>query len=165
MTTALLLLFAAVWPRGDAYILHVGQTNVTLTSSTMAVQDLPAIYRRLGEGSYLWVREGGHEYVTRDPQLLSEAEALWAPAQALKPEERAIDDEERELDHRIDAIEDHRATAEPGELEKLRARYSVVSRRERELDQKSEAMERQIEADLRQVIDEAIRSGRMKRLR
>ena len=165
MTTALLLLFAAVWPHGDAYILHVGRTNVTMTSSTVGVESLPAVYKRLGEGSYLWVREGGQEYVTRDAELLGQAEALWAPAQALKPEERAIDEEERELDRRIDALENHRTTASAGELEKLRARYKVVSRRERELDEQSEAMERRIESDLKQLIDEAIRSGRMKRFR
>ena len=83
----------------------------------------------------------------------------------MKPEERELSAEESRLDKRIDAIEDRRATAAPGELEQLRARYEAVERRLREVDQREEAMEKEIEAKLRQRIEEWIRDGRAKELR
>ena len=155
----------ASWRRGDAYMLHVGKTDVTMTSSTIDVNGLVAVRRRLGDGSYLWVRLDGREYVIRDEALLREATDLWAPVNALKPEEHELSAEERRLDKRIDAIEDRHATATRDELEDLRTRYRAVERRLRELDQRSEAMEKQIEAQLRDKIEEWIRDGRAKELR
>lgn len=153
----------AAWSRNDAYILRSGETDITRTSST--VEELVAAQRRLPQGPYLWVRLGSREYLIRDETVLDQAVALWAPIEAMKPEQRAVSEEESVLDRRIDAIEDRHATATEGELEQLRARDRVVSRRERELDQREEALEKVIEADLRQLVDEAIRSGRASRLR
>ena len=64
----------AAWRRGDAYMLHVGKTDVTMTSTT--VNELVALRRRLGDGSYLWVRLGSREYLIRDEALLRDAAAL-----------------------------------------------------------------------------------------
>lgn len=153
----------AAWRRGDAYVLHVGTTHVTMTSTTM--QELPKLLRRLGDGSYLWVRVSGREWMIRDAALLREAAAMWAPVDALAPEQHAVGREESKLDDRIDAIEDGKAKAAPGELERLRERYKVVSRRERELDERSEALEKVAEAKLRDLVDEAIRDGRATQLR
>lgn len=153
----------AAWNRDDAYILKAGNTDVTRTSST--IKELVAVTHRLGDPPYLWVRLGSHEYLIRDESVLREAVTLWAPVEAMKPEQREVSAEEERLDKRIDAIEDHKATAAPGELEELRARDKVVSRRERELDEREEALEKVIEVRLRQLVDEAIRSGRASRLR
>ena len=166
--TILLLAFLALttgaaWRRGDAYVLHAGKTNVTMTS--VSIRELPALLRRLGDASYLWVRLGSREWLIRDEALLREAAALWAPIEALRPEQDELGAEESRLDKRIDAIEDGKAKAEPGELARMRERDAVVSRRQRELDERSEAMEKVVEAKLRQVIDEAIRDGRAKELR
>jgi len=165
LLAVLALTTAAAWRRGDAYVLHVGKTDVTMTSSQVGIDSVVALQHRLGNGPYLWVRLGAREYLIRDEAFLREAEALWAPVQALKPEEHELDDEERRLDKRIDAIEDGKATAEPGELDELRARYRVVERRQRELDQRSDAMEKVIEAKLRDMVDVAIRDGRAQTLR
>lgn len=159
----LALTTAGAWRRGDAYILRTGKTHVIRTSTT--INELVPLQRRLGDTSYLWVRLDGREWLIRDEALLREAAALWAPIEALKPEERAVDAEESRLDHRIDAIEDGKAVAEPGELARLRERNAVVSRRQRELDKRSEALEKVAEAKLRDLIDEAIRDGRAKELR
>ena len=159
----LTLTTGAAWRRGDAYVLHVDKTNVTMTSVSM--RELPALLRRLGDTPYLWVRLGSREWLIRDEALLREAAALWAPIEALRPEQDELGAEESRLDKRIDAIEDGKAKAEPGELARLRERDAVVSRRQRELDERSEAMEKVVEAKLRQVIDEAIRDGRAKELR
>jgi len=166
--TILLLAFLALttgaaWRRGDAYVLHAGKTNVTMTS--VSIRELPALLRRLGDASYLWVRLGSREWLIRDEALLREAAALWAPIEALRPEQDELGAEESRLDKRIDAIEDGKAKAEPGELARLRERDAVVSRRQRELDERSEAMEKVVEAKLRDLIDEAIRDSRAKELR
>lgn len=158
----LALTTGAAWRRGDAYVLRAGNTDVTMTSTS--VGELPALLRRLGNPPYLWVRLGARQWLIRDEALLRQAVALWEPIEAMRPEERELGDEESRLDKRIDAIEDRRAKAEPGELARLRERYSIVSRRERELDERSEAMEKVVEAKLRQMVDEAIREGRAKEL-
>ena len=163
LLAVLALTSGAAWRRGDAYMLHAGKTDVTMTSTT--IDELVPLRRRLGDGSYLWVRMSGREWLIRDAALLREAAALWEPVEALKPEQRAVDREESELDKRIDAIEDGKAKGAPGELERLRERNAVVSRRQRELDQRSEALEKVAEAKLRDLVDEAIRDGRAKPLR
>jgi hypothetical protein len=160
----LVLTTGAAWRRGDAYMLHAGKTDVTMMGG-MPVSEVPALHRPLGDTSYLWVRLGTREWLIRDETLLREATALWAPIQALEPEQHGLGEEERRLDRRIDAIEDGKAKADPGELARLRQRYEGISRRERELDQRSEAMEKVVEAKLRQLVDEAIRDGRAKELR
>jgi len=154
---------AAAWSRSDAYILHSGDTDVTMASGSLS--DIVALHHRLGDTSYLWVRLGAREYLIRDESILGEAVALWAPIQAMRPEQEALNDEEERLDARIDAIEDGKATAAPGELAALRARDDIVRRRERELDEREEAMEKVVETKLRQVIDQAIRNGRATVLR
>lgn len=160
LLAVLALTTAAAWRRGDAYVLHRGDTQVTMTSTT--INQLVSLMRRLGDGPYLWARIDSREWLIRDDALLREAVALWAPVQALKPEEKAIDAEERQLDHRIDAIEDGKAKAEPGELARLRERNAVVSRRQRELDQRMEALEKVAEEQLRDLVGKAIRDGRAK---
>jgi beta-lactamase regulating signal transducer with metallopeptidase domain len=152
------------WRRGDAYILRAGHSDVSRSSTT--VEELVRVRKRLDEeGPYLWFRTGSREYLIRDEEVLRQADLLWADIDALKPEQRAVSDEERELDHRIDAIEDRNVTASAGELEQLRERDRVVSRRERELDQREEALEKVAEAKLRDLVDDAIRSGVARRLR
>ena len=154
---------AATWRHGDAYVLHSGKTDITMTSVSMS--ELPALRCRLGNTSYLWVRLGTREYLIRDESVLREAVELWAPIEAMKPEQEALSEEEERLDKRIDAIEDHKATAASGELEQLRARNEIVSRRQREIEEREQAMEKVVEAQLRQIIDQAIQSGRAKKLR
>lgn len=153
---------AATWNRGDAYILHAGKTDVSMTN--MSISELVA-RQHLGNASYLWARIRSHEYLIEDEGVLRDAVALWAPIEALKPEQQSLSDEEERLDARIDAIEDHEATASDGELERLRVRNEVVSRRQHELDEQEEAMEKVVEARLRTMIEDAIRTGRAKKLR
>jgi hypothetical protein len=165
LLAVLALTTAAAWRRGDAYVLHVGKTDVTMTSSEVSIDNVVALHHRLGNGPYLWVRVGAREYLIRDEAFLREAETLWAPVEALKPEQHELDAEERQLDKRIDAIEDGKVKRASGELEQLRDRMRVVERRQRELDQRSEAMEKVIEAKLRDMVDAAIRDGRAQTLR
>src|SRR5207248_2481458 len=57
----LALTTGAAWRRGDAYVLHAGKTNVTMTS--VSIRELPALLRRLGDTPYLWVRLGSREWL------------------------------------------------------------------------------------------------------
>ncbi|HEV2722114.1 MAG TPA: hypothetical protein VG323_18985 [Thermoanaerobaculia bacterium] len=152
----------AAWRRGDAYILHRGNEQVAMMSST--IEQMNGLMRRLGHEPYFWARIDGREWVIRDEAFLREAVALWAPVRELKPEEKALNAEERQLDKRIDAIEDHPRTAAPapGELDQLRARYRDVEQRLRELDHRMEAREKVAEETLRDLVDAAIRDGRAK---
>jgi hypothetical protein len=162
---ALGMLTAGAWRRGDAYVLHSGKTDVTMMSN-MSIDALVGLHKRLDESTpYFWMRIDGREYLVRDEAFLREATELWAPVQALKPEQKALDAEERRLDRRIDAIEDGDARAERGELSRLRERNREVSRRMRELDEREEAMEKVIEAKLRDLAEDAIRDGRARRQR
>jgi hypothetical protein len=161
--TILALSTAAAWRRGEAYMLHVGKTDVTMTSTN--IEELVSLRHRLGDGAYLWVRIGGREWLIRDEAFLREATAMWAPIQALEPEQHALGEEERRLDHRIDAVEDGKAKGEPGELARLRERDRVVSARQHEIEQRSEAMEKVVEAKLRVMVDQAIRDGLAKPMR
>ena len=77
--TILLLAFLALttgaaWRRGDAYVLHAGKTSVTMTS--VSIRELPALLRRLGDASYLWVRLGSREWLIRDEALLRGADVF-----------------------------------------------------------------------------------------
>src|SRR5213082_3137975 len=85
----LTLTIGAAWRRGDAYMLHAGKTDVTMMGG-MPVSELPALHRRLGDTSYLWVRLGTREWLIRDETLLREATALWAPIQALEREQHGL---------------------------------------------------------------------------
>jgi len=153
----------AAWRRGDAYVLNSGDTHVTMASGSLS--EIAALHERLGDSTYLWVRLSAREWIIRDESILREAVALWAPLQAMRPEQEALNDEEERLDARIDAIEDGKATAAPGELAALRERDDIVRRRERELDEREEAMEKVVEEKLRHVVDEAIRNGLAKAMR
>src|ERR1051325_783630 len=167
-TMLLLMLLAlstgAAWRRGDAYVLHFGKSDVTLRWGS-SIAFFVGLQKRLGGGSYLWTRIDGREYVIRDEAFLRDADALWAPAHALKPEEKALAAEERRPDPRIDAIEDGKATGEPGELQRLRERDRAVSARMRELEQRMDAMEKEIEAKLGAMVEQAIRDGRPRPMR
>ena len=162
----LLLATAAAWRPDDAYMLHVGKTDVIKMDVTnRTVREVVALRRRFGDEPFLWTRLAGREYLIRDKALLQQAAELWSPIEAMKPEQHMLGDEIRELDHRIDAIEDHRATGKPGELQQLRERYETLSRRERELDRRTDEMEKVVEPKLRDLVDEAIRDGRARELR
>jgi len=126
----------------------------------MTVDRLVAAHKRFSDSApYFWMRIDGREYLIRDETFLRQARALWAPVDALKPEQKELDKEERRLDRRIDAIEDGDDRADRSELQQLRERNRVVSRRMRELDEREEAMEKVIESKLRDMAEQAIRTG------
>ena len=167
-TSLILMLLAlttgAAWQHGDAYVLHSGTTDVTMMRGS-SLEFFNGLQQRLGNGSYLWTRIDGRDYLIRDEALLRDAEALWAPAHALKRERKTLQAEEKQLDRRIDAIEDGKAKAEPGELARLRERDRAISARTRELENRADAMETRIEAKLRIMVEQAIRDGRARPMR
>lgn len=159
-----ILLFAtiALFGHKDSYIISNGD-NATLSSGS--VDEIVAVHKRMPAKS-IWVRRGGREYVIVDETVRRRAMALFAPQMALEPEQEAVGREEAVLDREADRLSDlDRLTeAQQRRLEELHARLRVVSRREKELDEKEEALEQQAERDFWPLIDEAIQSGLARRL-
>jgi hypothetical protein len=59
------------------YVYFRGEEHTTMSGDT---RDLERARRvRQGKESLLWFRDGGQEYVIRDPDTLSQADALWKP--------------------------------------------------------------------------------------
>ena len=161
----LMVILAAVAMSGhqDAYIISVGN-NSTLSGATVA--DIVDVHKRM-PGQYIWVRRGGCEYVIADDATRRQALALFAPQRALEPEQEAVGREERRLDREADWLEDKEGRLTPAEkqrLAELREQLRVVARRERELDEREERLERDAERQFWPLIDTAIRSGQARPL-
>ena len=147
----------------DAYILATGDNN-TFNMGT-SIPEFNAQIKRFS-GRHIWVRRAGHEYLIRDETTILRAEALFAPEGRLSPEQAAIGREEARLDKEADRLEDkdNRTAAEDRQLDELRVKLRDVERREKELDAKQEALEREAERGFWQLVDSAIRAGTAKPL-
>jgi hypothetical protein len=161
-----LLLVAAVALMGssarkDAYIISAGD-NITYNADS-SVDNLQSIRKRMS-GRYIWVRRGGQEYVIRDEATIGRVETLFAPMAALAPEQAEVGRGEARLDRATDRLEDkgHLAPEEKQRLRELREQQHTVRQRERELDEREEALERVAERAFWNEIDSAIRAGTAK---
>jgi hypothetical protein len=77
-----------------AYLTNGGNISMSGTSKDIA----RARSFRQGSGPLLWFREGGQEYVVRDPDTLAQLEAVWKPG-------RELDVAEEKLDRQNDSLE------------------------------------------------------------
>jgi hypothetical protein len=152
------IIFATVsmFSHKDAYVISTGNNSAI---SGASVREIVAAVKRLPDKG-IWVKRGGREYVIVDETTEQQVLALFAPQRALAPEQEAVSREESRLDDQIDALEDrdHLTAAEERRLSELRAQMRVVSRRERELDEKEQELEREAERQFWSLIDGAIRS-------
>jgi hypothetical protein len=150
-------------PRRDAYLLHDGDTRITISGDS-SLDSIRALNQKFS-GDYLWVRRAGKEYLIRDPVLLDRMRALFAPEHALAPQQAAIAREEKDLDHEEDALDDDEHDEKTSaRLSDIHTRQEDISRRESELDRREEELERQAEAALWPLVDDAIRDGSAVRL-
>ena len=160
ITAAALMLASS--SRKDAYIISIGN-NTTISGSD--IDTLVAMQKRLNGSRYVWVRRAGREYLITDDTTIARTQALFAEEMALAPEQERVSREESRLDHEVDRLEDRDeddeplTTAERKRLAELRDQLRVVARREREIDQKQEALEREAERGLWLLVDEAVRAG------
>ena len=162
MLIAAAALMLATGSRKDAYILSIGPGLTTISGSN--VEQIVRVSRRFS-GRYVWVNRGGREYIINDETTIAQAQALFAEEMALAPEQERVNREESRLDHEVDRLEDRDedgaplTAAEKNRLADLREQLRAVARREREIDRKQEALEREAERGLWQLVDEAIRAG------
>ncbi len=158
MLIAAAVMMLAASSRRDAYIISI-RGNTTISGAN--VEQLVAMQKRLNGGRYVWVRRAGREYLITDDTTVSRTQALFADEMALAPEQEAVSREESRLDHEADRLEDKDALtpAEEKRLEELRLQLRAVAKREKQLDQKQEALEREAERGLWLLVDEAVRAG------
>jgi len=58
-----------------------------------------------GGGPLLWFREGGQEYIVRDPDTLAQLEAVWKPGRELDVAEAKLDRQHDSLDRKHDELD------------------------------------------------------------
>jgi bla regulator protein blaR1 len=132
---------------------------------------------RLG-ANFIWFRLGGVEYVARDAATLEAIDRLWEPYRASDPEydrlmERLhpLEKKEAALDREHDALEEQEEHADRARLRELERQLEVVQRQlrvledeERRMDEKREAIERDVERRMVPVLEEAVRKGTARRM-
>ena len=160
--------FTYVYSRG-------GNDKISLSHGSL--QSMLRIHKRF-TGTYLWARLDGRDYLIRDAALLDEVSRAVAPLDALnaelkplhekmKPLERREDKIDRELDALTDNEDDEKMT------EATRARIRELERQQREvqrdlreyereeerLDKKEDALDQAFDAEIRRIVERAVRSG------
>jgi hypothetical protein len=119
-------------PADHSYTYLAKGGGITVFGDSKGVER--ALRFKRGDASLLWFREGGKEYIVRDPDTLAQLEAAWTPA-------RELDVEEHELDRQRDGLERKR--------DRLDAkRDEIKSRREAVAERESELAERESEASV-----------------
>src|SRR4051812_42884292 len=78
-----------------------------------------------GNGPLLWFREGGREYIVRDPDTLAQLDAVWKPGRELDAEESKLDRQHDGLEHKHDQLDARR--------DALESRRDALADRESEL--------------------------------
>jgi beta-lactamase regulating signal transducer with metallopeptidase domain len=88
---------------GDEYVLLSADGSSTMSGST---EDIARAKKLLGPGEreILWFRQGGKEYVVRDPQTLKAAADLFAPQAELGKRQAALGAKQAELGSRQAAL-------------------------------------------------------------
>jgi chromosome segregation ATPase len=157
-----------VWVRGDGH---------SISTSNMDLDTALAIRDRLGS-ELIWFRLRGAEYVVRDQATLAALDRLWEPMRASDPEYdalqkrlRALEKKEQEIDRQHDALEDQEERADQARLRELEDRLRDIERQlrplereERRLDDKRDAIERDVERKMVPLLEEAVRKGVAKRM-
>jgi hypothetical protein len=150
-------------PRNFTYAYSTREGSISLSGSANLDQFLQA--QKRFNGDFLWTRFKGREYLISDAETLSRVRALFAPLRALDPEMDRINDEESDLDEQVDEISDGPAAKrDEALLQKLEQRLELIRRRQRELERMEAEIECAAEKKLIPLIEEAVRTGRAKRV-
>ena len=97
--------------------------NITMSGSTRDITRARSF--RQGSGPLLWFREGGQEYVVRDPDTLAQLDAVWKPGRELDLAEEKLDRQNDALDGKRDQLDTKR--------DELESRRDALSDRESDL--------------------------------
>ena len=175
----LLLLLALTASAGErfSYILSRG-TNTILSGGS--VDDILRVHKRYS-GAYLWVRSVGREYIIRDAGVLAEVNRAAAGMQAMEPDRRELrrkmtplerkqDQLEDELDDLYDDMEDkdvdhNRVRDLEAKLRDVERELRVYEREEERIDRRHDQLEEVFDAELKRIVERAIRNGTAERAR
>ncbi len=167
----------------ESYVLLSKDGDVEMSGST---SDAGHARELAGGGSLLWFRRGGREYVVRDPALLAQVDALFAPQRELGKKQGALGAKQGELGARQgalgakqgalggrmaslalrgDAAERERDDISR-QMEDLGSQQEALGSQQEELGRKQEALgreqeraSREAEAKLKPLLDDAIARG------
>ena len=104
-----------------AYLRNGGE--ITMSGSSKDIDRARSF--RQGGGPMLWFREGGQEYIVRDPDTLAQLEAVWKPGRELDAAEEKLDRQNDSLDGKRDQLDAKR--------EELESRRDDLAERESDL--------------------------------
>src|SRR4029079_14101313 len=104
-----------------AYVRNGG--DITMSGSSWDIARARSF--KQGSGPLLWFREGGQEYVVRDPDTLAQLEAVWKPGRELDAAEETLDRQNDSLDSKRDQLDARR--------EELESRRDALADRESDL--------------------------------
>jgi hypothetical protein len=119
-----------------------------------------ALSFRQGDASLLWFREGGQEYIVRDPDTLAQLEAAWsAPRRELDAEEARLDGQRDSLERRRRALAGEPHALEPS-IHELGAQLEAIERQRDALRRRRELGPRDNEVEVRALFRRAITAGK-----
>jgi len=114
-------------PRGNSYAYLSDGGSITMSGDSKDIARARSF--KQGSGPLLWFREGGQEYIVRDPDTLAQLEAAWKPARALDVEESKLDRQHDGLERQHDQLDSKR--------DQLESRREALSDRESELAERA----------------------------
>jgi len=77
------------------YVMFVSDDHTTMSGSTGDIQRARR-FRKPGE-QMLWFRQGGREYVVRDPEILRQVQTIWMPVHELATQQQKIGTQQAKL--------------------------------------------------------------------
>lgn len=86
----------------DAYAYIGNGGSITMSGDA---RDIAHARTFKGGGPLLWFRDGGQEYIVRDPDTLAQLEAVWKPGRELDAAESKLDHQHDGLDHQHDQLD------------------------------------------------------------
>jgi hypothetical protein len=126
---------AAADTRDHSYAYLANGGSITMSGDAKDVARARSL--KQGSGPLLWFREGGQEYIVRDPDTLAQLEAVWKPGRELDVAEAKLDRQHDALDHKHDQLD--------------AKRDGLESRREALADRESEIADRESEGSVSQA--------------
>jgi hypothetical protein len=109
--------------RDHSYAYFTNGGNITMSGTSRDIARARGF--KQGSGPLLWFREGGQEYVVRDPDTLAQLEAVWKPGRELDVAEEKLDQQNDSLDGKRDQLD--------GKRDQLESRRDALADRESDL--------------------------------
>ena len=95
-------------PRDHSYAYLANGGSITMSGDAKDIARARTL--KQGSGPLLWFREGGQEYIVRDPDTLAQLEAVWKPGRELDAAEARLDRQHDGLDRKHDQLDARRDT-------------------------------------------------------